>query len=1100
MKALSKLSAIITSAVLLLPAISLAQWVQTNGPYGGTVRTFLSCNYGGDTSIFAGTDGGGIYRSTDNGSTWTAVNSGLTASFITSMVVNGADIYVSGRCPGGIFSSSDNGSWWVRVNSPCAVNCLAVRDSDLFAEYDGGICKSSDHGETWIRIDSSLGISGINCILTSGRSIYLGTAHDGVYGTMDEGTTWTALNAGFTTDTGSAFGHYTIRALASFGPYLLAGVWGGGVFRSTNGGATWNIANVGLSNHAVESFVAIDTNLFVGTVGGVFLSTDYGASWTPRNSGLADSQVFALGVSGTTLFEGSGAGASRSTDLGATWTTVNTGLASTMSISVAVSGTNLYASSGSWGYGYGVCHSTDNGTSWTLNNMGLADPWANCMMTSGTNLYAGTNQGVYLSQDSGTTWENLNSTFCVDGMGLSGAKILAGVRFDGAYLSTNRGGQWSPVFSGLAQYTTVECFAFSGKNVFAGTQSGTSMNGSVILSTDNGISWAHADSGLPNYGILALSLLDSNLFAATSGIYTSTNNGTNWTEVVPGTWVFTCFAVFGHDIFAGSSYGGVYLSTDYGASWTAINSGFLNLEVWSLALSDSFLFAGTYCSGVWKWPLAQLANQSAIHLSAIHDISQIPAKAIPVSYYNRTSGQANAPVRNTASVESHGNVLLKWTRDHHAHFARYRIYADTIHYPHKQIDSTSWGVTDTIRLVEGLTYGKKYFFRVMAVDDSSNAENYSNQATAVADLYIAKPFKLTAIPGDGQVTLKWGADSHSDFLFYRVYGDTIPHPTVLIDSISGNATDTMRIIQGLRNGTAYFFRVAATDKFNFECDSSSDVPASPNIFVCPMNSGWNMVSVPSMVEDYRRSALYPFAASNAFSYQNTYVLRDTLSNGIGYWVRFSSDLYASMGGTPCVEESVSVQEGWNLIGSISTPVAVTEILSIPAGIQTSQFFGYRGVYFSTDSIEPGGGYWVKTNQNGVLILSMPELAKLNGSNRIKILPTSEMPPRPPAEGDTEGDYLPREYHLAQSYPNPFNPTTTIRYDLPTQSRVSLTIYNLLGQVVATLANGTFSAGYQSAVWNASSLASGIYFCRLEATSVGNPSKTFTQVKKMVLLK
>ncbi len=120
-------------------------------------------------------------------------------------------------------------------------------------------------------------------------------------------------------------------------------------------------------------------------------------------------------------------------------------------------------------------------------------------------------------------------------------------------------------------------------------------------------------------------------------------------------------------------------------------------------------------------------------------------------------------------------------------------------------------------------------------------------------------------------------------------------------------------------------------------------------------------------------------------------------------------------------------------------------------------------------------------------------------NQIKIVASNEMPPSPPGDPDLDNG-LPKTYALAQAYPNPFNPTTTIKYELPTQSRVSIIIYNLLGQVVQTLAGDIELAGYKQVQWNASNFASGVYFYRLEATSVTNPSKTFTSVKKMILLK
>jgi hypothetical protein len=93
-----------------------------------------------------------------------------------------------------------------------------------------------------------------------------------------------------------------------------------------------------------------------------------------------------------------------------------------------------------------------------------------------------------------------------------------------------------------------------------------------------------------------------------------------------------------------------------------------------------------------------------------------------------------------------------------------------------------------------------------------------------------------------------------------------------------------------------------------------------------------------------------------------------------------------------------------------------------------------------------------------------------------------------------GDELvPFEYALGQNYPNPFNPITVIPYSLKDPSVATLTLYNVLGQKVATLVNGRQEAGPHQATFDASALASGIYFYRLDAGS-------FTKTRKMVLLK
>lgn len=100
--------------------------------------------------------------------------------------------------------------------------------------------------------------------------------------------------------------------------------------------------------------------------------------------------------------------------------------------------------------------------------------------------------------------------------------------------------------------------------------------------------------------------------------------------------------------------------------------------------------------------------------------------------------------------------------------------------------------------------------------------------------------------------------------------------------------------------------------------------------------------------------------------------------------------------------------------------------------------------------------------------------------------------------------LPDEFALAQNFPNPFNPTTTIQFDLAEQSLVTLKIYNMLGQEVATLLDREeLVAGTEELEFDASSLSSGVYLYRVVAESVnddGAVSQTYTQVKKMVLLK
>ena len=99
---------------------------------------------------------------------------------------------------------------------------------------------------------------------------------------------------------------------------------------------------------------------------------------------------------------------------------------------------------------------------------------------------------------------------------------------------------------------------------------------------------------------------------------------------------------------------------------------------------------------------------------------------------------------------------------------------------------------------------------------------------------------------------------------------------------------------------------------------------------------------------------------------------------------------------------------------------------------------------------------------------------------------------------TEGEGVPVEFALHENYPNPFNPTTTLRFDLPEGSNLTLTIYNMLGQKVRTFNMQSTPAGYHSVKWNATNdygdpVGAGVYLYQLQA-------KNFVKTRKMVLLK
>lgn len=380
-------------------------------------------------------------------------------------------------------------------------------------------------------------------------------------------------------------------------------------------------------------------------------------------------------------------------------------------------------------------------------------------------------------------------------------------------------------------------------------------------------------------------------------------------------------------------------------------------------------------------------------------------------------------------------------------------------------------------------------------------------------------------------------------------------------------------------------------------------PAFATVILSLLDS-WNMVSVPVLTNDFRKVDVFPAAVSAAFGYESGYAVKDTLVIGRGYWLKFSGVQNVPLNGSAVAHDTIAVARGWNLIGSITTPLPVASILSVGTTI-ASNVFGYNGSYVVVDTVEPGKGYWVKTDSAGQLIMAagsqnhpaiQPVSKELALMNTLELTDASgaratlyfgakpdpafdleryELPPVPPegtfdarfgtqrmaetfsgeqssdvpislsspsypvkiswiirgaqtpavllldgkeialtgsgsltvadgksriALGAPRSENIPREFALRQNYPNPFNPSTEIRYDLPTDARVTIRILDLLGQEVRTLVDGVESAGYKTIRWDASGVASGTYFCRIEATGVSDAGRRFTQVRKMLLLR
>jgi hypothetical protein len=286
-----------------------SQWLQMSGPNVAPCCFVVSGN-----DIFAGTLGGGVCRSTNSGTSWTPVDSGMTNFVVNALAVspNGAGGTVmfagSGR---GVFRSTNNGTSWTASGlSGLRVKTLAVSPAtggtggtNVFAGTPDAVFRSPDNGTHWDPVSSGLTGSNIWALAvspatsgTGGTNVFAGT-RDGIFLSTDNGDNWTLLNTGLD-DT-------SIQALIAVGTHVFAANWRR-VLCSTNNGTSWTDISDGLPPYSdINALAGSGMNVFAGSYGqGVFHSTNNGASWTAVNDGLTNTYVWALAVVGTNVLAG----------------------------------------------------------------------------------------------------------------------------------------------------------------------------------------------------------------------------------------------------------------------------------------------------------------------------------------------------------------------------------------------------------------------------------------------------------------------------------------------------------------------------------------------------------------------------------------------------------------------------------------------------------------------------------------------------------------------------------------------------------------------------------------------------------------------------
>ncbi|MFN8548718.1 MAG: T9SS type A sorting domain-containing protein [Candidatus Eisenbacteria bacterium] len=559
-------------------------------------------------TLFAGTAALGVFRSNDDGVSWSAANLGVEGERILCFartpgaVLAGAEFQSSAH--GGVFRSTNGGGSWIAAGlQGQTVFSLAIDNGFLYAGVGSGAARSTNGCASWLPANNGL----------FGASVY------GL--TVVDGTVFAAASQGmFRSDDHAA--SWSPGARPRVLQFLLDPVRRRANLRrrlrSRHPFDRWRPELRGLRRPSAGTVAhqRLRRRRPGSLRGRVRLSELRRLPLDRRGRELALTthdivlvSVNALAQTAGGLVAGSEArGLLRSTDAGLHWITSNAGLAPGGNLrEMMVRGGDLFAATG----GNGVWRSSDHGDSWTAtsesDNNQLASELVFGLGAHGNTLFAGTSaNGVYRSTTNGASWTRANlglplGIFSVLSLVSIDANVVAGTT-DGIFLSTNDGGSWS-----LKSSDTFQCHRLASADgmVYALVSTGFGSDTGIYRSSNFGANWSLV---LPAGGLTLTSLTanGANVYTGDllAGMLRSTDHGLSWSSIdpAPGAGVFS-IAARGNDLFAGCEPASDHLfrSTDRGSHWTVWNEGLpASASIEALALDTSYLFAGTDRLGTWR--------------------------------------------------------------------------------------------------------------------------------------------------------------------------------------------------------------------------------------------------------------------------------------------------------------------------------------------------------------------------------------------------------------------------------------------------------------------------------------------------------------------
>ncbi|MCX6559368.1 MAG: hypothetical protein NTZ26_02530, partial [Candidatus Aminicenantes bacterium] len=648
--------------------------------------------------VYAITQQGRVYKSSDGGANWQLAGEGLPAQPESEAALaidpqRPSFLYLG--LSSGVYRSTDGAATWTKLPpGPSGISILVASPADSLTLYAGcseGALKSADGGKTWTGL--GIAIHGVRTIAFDPQNpavIYIGgypasypSVGAALWKSVDGGANWTGADAGI------FLGSYQFVSSIAVDPKSSSIVYAGtyqGLYKSTDGGLSWICLyeTEGQEKIVIDPqepntlYLAVDS-IYVSQISPILLkSRDGGRSWALIMKGLEGASGFYdIALSGqepNILWIGRAPlGISKTYDGGTTWYPSSAGLPSSGPVISLVlpplAAAPIYVGTGVVFPLAGVFRSMTGGASWQIKNDGLnlftlPVSSRNLVFLSGdpsspAKLYAYVNEFVlklpltttlYQSSDGGDHWSGLSSNgaykygLAVDPKNPS---VLYAPSSQGVAKSSDGGSTWTdlnvPPASVLVIHPQTPAL------LFAGTKSA-----GVYVSTDAGANWTAVNSGLADLNILALALAENSpavLYAGTaSGMFQSSDEGAHWTAINNGlsNLVVKVIAVdprFHSTIYAGTDGGGVFRSVDGGVNWTAFNAGLDNLTINCLGVdpSDSSrVYAGTNTG-----------------LFSTYDPPSISLSRNRMTFGAIAGGSGPRP--QTVQIKNQGSGALQWT-------------------------------------------------------------------------------------------------------------------------------------------------------------------------------------------------------------------------------------------------------------------------------------------------------------------------------------------------------------------------------------------------------------------------------------------------------